>query len=85
MGKAQSQLLLWTPQTAGYCRRISSGGLTEARDNRFSLSYIPDVTGHHRRAENKVGAPRAKEKRGQGERGHWVVPTLVRVFGPIHD
>ena len=34
-------------------------GLMEARDNRFSVSGIPDVAGHHRRAENKMGAPGA--------------------------
>jgi hypothetical protein len=31
-------------------------GLTEARDNRFSVSGIPGTTGHRRRAEKKVGA-----------------------------
>ena len=67
----------WTPVCRGWAESsLRSLGLTEARDNRFSLSYIPDVTGHHRRAENKVGAPRgilvsprAEERRGQGERG----------------
>jgi hypothetical protein len=29
-------------------------GLMETRDNRFSVSVIPDTAGHHRRAENKV-------------------------------
>lgn len=29
-------------------------GLMEARDNRLSVLGIPDTTGHHRRAENKV-------------------------------
>ena len=33
-------------------------GLTEARDNRFSVLGIPDTTGHYGRAENKMGAPR---------------------------
>ena len=32
-------------------------GLTEARDNRFSVSGIPDASGHCGRAENKVEAP----------------------------
>ena len=32
-------------------------GLTEARDNRFSVSGIPDTAGHHGRAENQVEAP----------------------------
>ena len=56
-------------------------GLTEARDNRFSVSGIPDTAGHHGRAENKLGGPGGisfspgdEERRGQGERGHWVVP-----------
>lgn len=29
-------------------------GLKEARDNKFSVSGIPDTTGHHRRGENKM-------------------------------
>ena len=33
-------------------------GVTEARDNRLSVSGIPDVTGHHGGAENKMGALR---------------------------
>jgi hypothetical protein len=52
-------------------------GLTEARDNRFSVSGIPDTTVHCRRAENKIEAPqdvlvspRAKGRRGQGERAY---------------
>ena len=32
-------------------------GLTEARDNRFLVSGIPDTAGHLGRAENKMGAP----------------------------
>ena len=36
-------------------------GLTEARDNRFSVLGIPDTTGHFRRAENKIGAPGAAQ------------------------
>jgi hypothetical protein len=50
-------------------------GLMEARDNRFSVLGIPDAAGHHRRAENKGGAPGAARpalglKRGEGrERG----------------
>ena len=35
---------------------MRSLGLTEARDNRFSVSGIPDAPGHRRRAENKMGA-----------------------------
>ena len=34
---------------------LGSLGLTEARDNRFSVLDIPDAAGCHRRAENKVG------------------------------
>jgi hypothetical protein len=32
-------------------------GLMEARDNRFSVSGIPDTAGHCKKAENKMGAP----------------------------
>ena len=35
--------------------------LIEARDNRFSVSGIPDTAGHHGRAENKMGAPGAAQ------------------------
>ena len=31
-------------------------GLTEARDNRFSVSGIPDASGHRRRVEKKMEA-----------------------------
>ena len=64
--------------------------LGEARDNRFSVSDIPDATGHRRRAKNKVRGPRGgsvspgTERRGQGERGCWVVPLRARVLGPVH-
>ena len=55
-------------------------GLTEARDNRFSVSVssIPDTAGHRRRAENKVGAlattwsdpgPKGGESRERGDAG----------------
>ena len=50
-------------------------GLTEARDNRFSVSCTQDAAGHHGRAENKMGAQGAALsspglKRGEGrERG----------------
>jgi hypothetical protein len=87
---------LWeamNPSCGGWRRgSLRSLGLTEARYNTFSVSGIPDTSRHQGRAENKVGGPvvssaicRTEERRGQGERGHWVVPTLVRVFGPIHD
>ena len=36
---------------------VKSLGLTESRDNRFSVLAIPDGAGHLGRAENKVGAP----------------------------
>jgi hypothetical protein len=80
------------PAHRGWTRgRSRSLGLMEARDNRFSVSGIPDTTGHRRRAENKMGPlgaarsvnPGAKGRRGQGERGHWVVPTWARVLGPV--
>ena len=34
---------------------LESLGLTEARDDRFSVLDIPDAAGCHRRAENEVG------------------------------
>ena len=46
-----------TPPLQGWTRgSLRSLGLTEARDNRFSVSGIPDTAGHLRRAENKMGA-----------------------------
>ena len=48
-------------------------GLIEARDNGFSVLYIPHISRHHRRAEKKVGAleaaqsaPWVKEGEGRG-------------------
>ena len=74
-----------TPAPGRWTRgSLRSLGLTEARDNRFSVSGIPDATGHYRRAENIMGASRAQGRRGQGERGCWVVPMQVRVLGPVH-
>jgi hypothetical protein len=74
-----------TQPVVGWTRSsLRSLGLTEARDNRFSVSGIPDATGHYRRAENIMGASRAQGRRGQGERGCWVVSTQVRVLGPVH-
>jgi hypothetical protein len=63
----------------------------EARDDRFSISDIPDVTVCLRRAENKVRAlgmaqsvPEPKGRREQGEKGgRWVVSTRVRVLGLV--
>jgi hypothetical protein len=62
----------------------------EARDNRFSFLGIPDIAGYLGRAEKKMGVPwgslvipGAEGKRGQGDRGLWVVPTRVRVLGPV--
>jgi hypothetical protein len=66
---------------------LRSLGLTETIDNRF-----PDAAGHHGRAENKMGALWAgwpasgvEHRRGYGERGPWVVPTLARVLGSRLD
>ena len=43
-------------------------GLTETRDNRFSVSGIPDTAGHGRRAENKMGSRgHLGQSRGQRE------------------
>ena len=57
---------------------LGSLGLTEARDNRFSVSDIPDTAECHGRAENKVGAPGAtwsapelKEEGTGGEGTGW--------------
>ena len=47
---------------------LRSLGLTEARDNRFSVSGIPDTAGHHRRAEKKVEAPGAAQSSLREER-----------------
>ena len=75
--------------TGGWTRgSLRTMGLGEARDNRFSISGIPDAAGHRRRAENKVGAlwvdqPASGPKRGEG-RGCLVVPTWARVLGPVH-
>ena len=62
----------------------------EARDNRFSVSGIPDTSGHCRRAENKVGChgggldrPGAIGRKGQKERGHSMAPTWVTILGPV--
>ena len=71
---------------------LGSLGLTEARDNRFSVSDIPDTAECHGRAENKVRAlgmaqsvPEPKGRREQGEKGgRWVVSTRVRVLGLVH-
>jgi hypothetical protein len=42
----------------GWTRGSSrSLGLMETRDNRFSVSGIPDATEHCRRAENKMETP----------------------------
>ena len=64
-------------------------GLNEARDNRFSVSGVPDTTGHLGRPENKMEALGAaqsslwlKGREGRVERGLWVVPRQVRVLGP---
>jgi hypothetical protein len=70
---------------------VNGSGQGEVLGTRFSASGIPDTTGHHRRAENKMGAPRSglvnpgdEGRRGQGKRGHWVVPTQARVLGLVH-
>ena len=56
----------------------------EARNNRFSVSGIPDATEHQRRAENEVGGPvgawpALEPKRVEGR--DMLVPSGVRVFG----
>jgi hypothetical protein len=64
------------PARGGWTRGSPwSLGLTEARDNRFSVPGIPDSDGHSRRAENKMGTlgeawPALGLKGGEGrERG----------------
>ena len=70
-------------------------GLTKARDNRFSVSSIPDAAGHRGRAEKKMRALRdcsvypqgRREERAGGEGGAvWfprgresLVPSLAGV------
>ena len=49
-----TELQLGAGWTRGNPRSL---GLMEARDNRFSVSDIPNTSGHLRRAENKMGAP----------------------------
>jgi hypothetical protein len=61
-----------TPARGEWTRgRPRSLGFTEARDNRFSVSGIPDTAGHCGRAENKVEVPGVAQsppglKRGKG-------------------
>ena len=52
-------------------RQSKVSGPREARDNRFSVSGVPDAAGYCGRDENKVKAPgAAQSKRGEGrERG----------------
>jgi hypothetical protein len=52
-------------------------GLMEARDNRFSVSGIPDTARHCRRPENKMGA-RGQLGQPQGQREE-------RVLGGSHS
>jgi hypothetical protein len=66
------------------------GGQGAVLGTRFPASGIPYTDGHHRRAENGMGAPGAARsslgpKGGEGrERGrYWVVPTQARVLGPV--
>jgi hypothetical protein len=61
--------------------RPSPLGLTEARDNRFSVLDISDAAGHCGRAENKLGDPvaswssmRLKRGEGRGRGGAWWFP-----------
>ena len=86
MLSTQPQVGVWLweamdPARGGWTRGgPRSLGLTEARDNRFSVSVssIPDTAGHRRRAENKVGAlattwsdpgPKGGESRERGDAG----------------
>jgi hypothetical protein len=47
-------------------------------------------SGYHGGAENKWGphgqliSPGAEERRGQGERGSWMVPTRARILGLVN-
>ena len=79
------------PARGGWTRGSPwSLGLTEARDNRFSVPGIPDSDGHSRRAENKMGTlgeawPALGLKGGEGKgRECLMVPTWARVLGPVH-
>jgi hypothetical protein len=66
------------------------GGQGAVLGTRFSALSIPDTTGHRGRAENRMGAlegglvsPGAEGRRGQKERGLWMVPTRARVPGLV--
>ena len=66
------------------------GGQGAVLGTRFSALGIPDTTGHRGRAENRMGAlegglvsPGAEGRRGQKERGLWMVPTRARVPGLV--
>ena len=49
----------YRPSLGGWARgSLRSLDLTEARDNRLLVLGIPDTTGHHGRAENKMGSLR---------------------------
>lgn len=70
----------WGRHGLGSDSWVGSLGHVEARDDRFTVSDIPDTDGCRRRAENEVGtprgssvSPRAKGRRGRRRR-HWVVP-----------
>jgi hypothetical protein len=71
------------------------GGQGAVLSNRFSVSGISDTPGYQERPENKTGAPEgrcgwapsAPEPKGGestgGRGGCWVVPTRLRVLGPV--
>ena len=68
----------------------AGGGQGAVLGTRFSALGIPDTTGHRGRAENRMGAlegglvsPGAEGRRGQKERGLWMVPTRARVPGLV--
>lgn len=69
----------------------AGGGQGAVLGTRFSALGIPDTTGYQGSAENRMGALGAAQsalgpKGGEGrERGRCcVVPTWVRVLGPVH-
>ena len=80
-----SALILRYHRTLGTGGRVSSGVSGPHGVQRwFSVSDIPDATGCHRKAENKVGAlgtaqPRGRRRKGHGGR-HWVVWGKLRVW-----
>ena len=64
-------------------RRDGQGAILGSR---LSVLGIPDTMEELRTNGGPRGtlvSPGAEGRRGHGERGHWVVPTRVKVVGPV--